>query len=530
MTVANAKEIQLDIVGSSTFGRYPKISIARTVNMFISDNWLVNYPGFKLTHDFVGAREGRGLFHSTRGNFLLCVIGSGVYRINSNGFPVQIGSLNSSRGEVSIDENLNSQVCIVDGEAAYIYSYLTGELTQQTLTWTSGTVVPGYVSYHNIFFLFASTPTSDFPQNWYAFEPHPSDDNLIVFNSDFALQTKPDNTLAVIRQPGRGNNVLVIGESVSEVWQQVGGAENYRRIQTFNIDSGAVSPFTIAASDEFVVWVAQNEKSSPTLMVTDGAHVESISSDGISFLLQSITHPEESSAFFYRIDGHLFYQFTFFNEEDNLSMVYDFDTKKFYDVTDENNNFHPARQAAYFNNTIFFVSIKDAGLYETSTNIESYIYSTEPTAQGEQIPRIRICTTARQNDSSPFRVGEVTFWIEQGVNDYLFEENTYIGQIITEQGDPIISESGNFLITEDGYFTGSGITAINSGAPKVDFSFSKNGNQSFSAAVPRFLNTQGNYRNILRWQRIGQANEFTAQFRFWGFQRFVVTDGVLRVY
>ena len=47
----NTKQMPLNIVGSSVFGRYPKISIEKTYNMLISDNWMVNYPGYSKVID-----------------------------------------------------------------------------------------------------------------------------------------------------------------------------------------------------------------------------------------------------------------------------------------------------------------------------------------------------------------------------------------------------------------------------------------------------------------------------------------------
>jgi len=49
----NSKQVPLTVAGSSTFGRYPKISQARTYNMFISADppsgmeWLVPYAGYE---------------------------------------------------------------------------------------------------------------------------------------------------------------------------------------------------------------------------------------------------------------------------------------------------------------------------------------------------------------------------------------------------------------------------------------------------------------------------------------------------
>lgn len=78
-----AQQVPVKIVGSSIFGRHPFISDERTWNMFISDNKLLNFAGYDQTVALLeGTGEGRGLFHSVRGNFLLQVVNQVVYRIN----------------------------------------------------------------------------------------------------------------------------------------------------------------------------------------------------------------------------------------------------------------------------------------------------------------------------------------------------------------------------------------------------------------------------------------------------------------
>lgn len=523
MTVNNAQAVPVNVVGASTFGRYPKISSEKTYNMFISDDWLVNYFGYQKVAELLPAGKGRGLFHSIRGNFLLTVQSSAVYRYQTNLAPQFIGNIDTLNGEVSIDENLTNQICIVDSEAAWIYNYVTNSLTKQALTFLGNPIIPNYVSYHNSFFLIASSELSDNSQNWYAFER--DTDTTLKFNTQFALQTKPDVAIAVKRLPGKGNNVLVLGSTVCEIWTQTGGAENYRRVQSFNIDNGVVSVSTIAANEQFVCWLAQSENNAPSIIYTDGSSVERISTDGIDALLQTIKFPTQSTAFFIRQDGHLFYQITFFNPVDNLSLFYDFNTKLFFHTSDEDLNFHPAQQAVYFNGKTYFISLNDASLYQMGTQFVTYNYSLDPNAVGEEIPRIRICKSIRRNDSSIFRLGMFTFWIEQGVNQfYNPDQHICYGRLITETGeDSIVSEEGDPLITE----TGECFTDYN--RPRVDMSFSKNGNQSFSNVVGRELNENGKYRNQIRWHRMGQANEFTIQLRFWGLQRFVAQNGVAEV-
>lgn len=523
MSIANAIEVPINVVGSSVFGIYPKISLEKTYNMFISDEWMSNYAGFQKRTDILPNGEGRGLFHSIRGDFLIVVVASTVYKLKNNLAPQFIGDLDTTSGEVFIDENLSNQICIVDGESAWIYNYTNNILTKQTMTFIGNPIIPGYVCYHNTFFLFGSSVTSDNSQNWYVFEF--DTDNTIKLNSQFSLQTKPDTALAVKRLPGRGNNVLVLGSTVGEVWNQVGNEENYRRVSSFNIDSGTVSVSTIAACDEFVCWLAQNENNSPYITLTDGASTKRISTDGIDYLLQTLQFPKESTAFFYRQDGHLFYQITFFNKKDNLSLIYDFNTQKFFHVSDQRLDYHPARQVVYFNEKTYFVSLNDAGIYETGTEFIDYNYNLNQNTRGEEIPRIRIPQTIRRPNSSIFRVGMFTFWLEQGVNNFYRDDLPVCdGLLVTEMGEPIVTEIGLMMMSE------AGECLMEENRPRVDMSFSKNGNQSFSNIVGKELNRNGVYRNQIKWWRMGQANEFTIQLRFWGFQRFVANNGICEVY
>lgn len=553
MPTPSGEQVPITVVGSSTFGLYPKISLEKTYNMFMSDNWLVNYAGYQYvsTSQFTG--KGRGLFKSSRGNFMVAVIGSGVYKINESLAPIFVGNIDTQSGAVYMDENLHQQICIVDGLKAYIYYYGTGAgaqtITAQSL---SGGLVPDYVNYHNTFFLFGSNANSTDPSKWYAYQN--ATNTTISQNSVQALQTKPDNAIAVHRIPGRGNNVLAIGRTVAEVWTQTGGSANYTRVSSYNIDVGALSIGTIAASEEFVVWLAQNENNSPIIVMTNGGSTQQLSTDGINNLLQDLVHPEDSSAFFYRQDGHLFYQITFYNPQDNLTLFYDFNTQKFFHASDENLNYFPARQAAYYNGKTYFISLNDNKLYEMSTNYVTYNYEgqsnefliTESAGskiisetgaylvsqeslsatdfRKEEIPRIRICNTVRFPNSATFRVNLFTFWLEQGVNDY-FLQDICNGQLITQDDlYDIVTEDGINLLDEEGS------CMAQNNRPRVDMSYSKNGNQTFSNIVGHELNPMAHYKNQIRWFRMGLCNEFTVQLRFWGFNRVVANNGVLEVY
>ena len=155
---SGSQQIPIEIVGSSTFGRYETVSASRTYNMFITtsgdgkEQWLVNFAGYEAVKTLVqeGTSVGRGLFHSIRGNFLIAVVGTSVFRINSvTSAAVLVGSLVSASGEVSIDENLASQICITDGSVAYIYNYGSSAFGPAVYNPGAPDFTPNYVTFQN---------------------------------------------------------------------------------------------------------------------------------------------------------------------------------------------------------------------------------------------------------------------------------------------------------------------------------------------------------------------------------------------
>jgi hypothetical protein len=526
--VQNVQELPIEIVGSSKFGIWPKINAERTYNMFISDQWLISFAGWRQIESSNDGLEGRGLFVSIRGGFMLEVIDNKVYQLNASGGSTLVGLLDTRVGEVFMDENLAAQICIVDGNDAWIYNYEEISFTKQALD-VGYDVIPGYVVYHNSFFLIAPSindPVNTF--NWFAFQYASPSTISFVVNSAFPLQTKPDNCLAIQRLPGKGNNILVLGSTVCEVFTQVGGEENYRRNSSFNIDSGCVSISTIASDTEFVCFLAKNEKSSPYILYTDGGQTNIISTDGIDKFLDSIQFPQDSTGFFFRQDGHLFYILTFFNPADNVTLAYDFTTNMFFHLTNEAFDHHPARKTAFFNNITYFIGLHLGSLFQMSTDIDGAYY-TKFSPDGNTIPRIRITNTIKVADSRPFFANNVNFWLEQGnttLSDIDFNTPECEQDMITEYtGLRMLTEiTGDIMVTQNGYCT------LNLNWPGIDMSFSKMGNVSYSNNVRNLLNSQGNYRNRMRWFRLGFCNEITFRFQFWGLNRFVCYNGVLEAH
>lgn len=560
----NFRQFPVNIVGSSIFGRYPKISIEKTYNMFMSEKFMVPYSGYIVgikAANFINAIEGRAIFTSTKFNELVVVEGNSVFLVSIQYSQPQekvtffqvfkIGTLQTQTGVVYIAENNKPQIGISDGSAFYVYDPTLSPVFQAVpLTFT-----PGYLTFHDTYFILAASHDTFYspPANntWRL----SGQNNGLVWANDSAsiglLQTKPDNVQAVVRFPSKGNMIFVMGSIVTEAWFDTGAQLfPYQRNNQFNIDYGCLQPATVAYMDEFVVWLAQNEKSGPIIIYSDGGMPKKITTDGIDYLFSTLQNPANSQAFLYRQDGHLFYHINFY--ADNLSLVYDFSTEKFYHACDQNLNYFIASEVAYFNNQYYFISKNNGNLYVFDTFFTTY-QDTDSVGNiiNHEIPRIRTCANIRTPDQNYQIFNDIGFTIESGETDY---QQQSLGEIIliTQDGRPLITQggipplvtqAGNDLLAQNGTLfitqqnTG-GIPALliaqqmgntgfgNLSLPHVDLSISTDGGASFGNEWAYYLPAIGHRKNRLMWWQIGIANDFVPQFKFWGMGRFVATDGV----
>lgn len=470
------QDIPLKIVGSTVFGRYPKISVEQTYNMIMSDGFLVPYAGYKNVKNLSGSYSGRGIFNSVRLGKLIAVVGNLVFAISSDLTFASIGTIDTFSGDVFITENDAEQIVICDKRDLYVYAYSSNSFSKVTV---SDDFIPGYVDYQDGYAIVPILPANNPPTQaaeWRLSALNNANSWPAGANNVGRFQTKPDSPVACVRMPGRPGQLFVMGKTVTEPWSNRGGQLfPYFRSSSYNIDYGCLNPATIATGDKFVIWLGVNEKSGPVIMYSDGGDPQHISTDGIDFKFAQLTNPSNSFGFLFKQDGHLIYQFTF--PDDNLSYAYDFNTQKFFTLCDENMNYHPALRVAYFNNTYYFVSANDGNLYELNTKYTNYDYGDDRVFE---IPRIRITPTFRLPDSSPFTANNNGFVIEQGYDT---------------------SEA------------------------RVDLSISNNGGYTFSNYVGMDMNPIGYARNRFYYWGLGRANEITEQYRFWGFGRFVCGDG-----
>lgn len=517
------KEIPVPIVGSTKFGRYPKISLEQTFNMIISDETLVDFAGYAFKLQLLPSGFGRTIYSSSRQNIMIAVVENQVFSIGKGINQSVVGQLQTSSGDVFIAENNNGEIGIVDGVKLYVYNYLTGtfKISGTDFVFNPTSTMPGYIAFQNGRFIIACLNTSTWQIsdvnngiNW------PGTSQYVG-----ALQTKPDTVVGAIRFPGRGNLLFLFGKTVTEPWNDVGATLfPYQRINSFNVDYGCLNAATIAENEKLVVWLASNEQSGPAIMYSTGTDIKKISTDGIDFKLSQLTHPEISYGFLYRQDGHQIYQITF--PMDNLSYIYDFNTEKFFTVTDEYLNYHIAKKVVFFNNTYYFVSFNDGNLYELSTNYTKYIYQNTI----KEIPRIRILPPVRAPQDKWFIGKNLTFTVENGrPNNIIY--TSFPGSPF--QGIPLATENDIILTTEDGIQlcqeVNTGTIVDETANMAIDLSVSRDGGETFGSKYRINMNPTGIRKSIMSFKRLGEMNDCTSQLQFWGLDRFVIGNGTMEI-
>lgn len=459
-------QLPVAVVGGNGFGRYPKISREQTFNMIVSDNFLVPFAGYKKRITLVEKGQGRGLFNSARFGNLISVIDNGVYIIGSSLHAQRMGSLESFEGDVQIAENEKEEIAICDHKDIFIFNY-----RESTFKKAQVNFVPSYISYHNGRFLSADSERAEWRLG--------DEENSLLWPADAShvgeFQTKADNPLAVIPLPGRGNTIFVVGSIVTECWSDIGLTDfPYQRASSFNMDYGCLNPATIARSDQFVVWLGANEHSGPVILLSDGGSVQQISTEGINFKFSQLKNPNQSYGFLFKQDGHLLYVITF--PDDQLTYTYDFTTKLFFTLTNQDMGAHIAKKAVFYNNSYYFISFIDGHIYELNSRYTQ--------ADDKEIPRIRVTPPIRSPDSTFFISQKFILPIEQGTSH-------------TEQ--------------------------------RIDLSLSKDGAMSFSSNLSKTLNPVAHRQSRLIWWQLGRANDLTLQLRFCSLDRFVVSNGLLSI-
>lgn len=271
-----------------------------------------NGAGIKAFADgLAGAVRGREVM----GGVLYVLAGSTLYSVTAAGVATSLGMIGTAVGPVSMAVNRADpqELAIADGASGWIYDTSNGlvEIADSDF----GT--PDTVTFQDGYFIFNESGTSQFFIS-------ALNDGTSYSATDFGdAEGSPDAVVAVV---SNHRELWIFGTNTTEVWFNSGNADfPFERIAGGYLERGCAAPFSIAADDNTLFWLADDK----TICRAAGYAPQIISTPAISDALEQMTDVSDAEAFFYTMSGHKFYVISF--PTGRRTFVYDVSTRLWHE-------------------------------------------------------------------------------------------------------------------------------------------------------------------------------------------------------
>lgn len=328
--------------------------------------------------------EVRGLFTASGFQYLIAVCANKAYKIDTSFNAVEIGTLTTSTGIVSITENNTTAngltIYMVDGPNRYTYAFNSGIFATAPATdgpWQGATVadnIDNYVIYNE--------PGT---QNWACTDLASTASTQALYGAKDGYSDKLVTLIVDRRQ------VYLLGEVTSEVWQDVGNTISgittfpFQRIPGTSMQSGCGALYSVARFGNSFMFVARDTRGNSTIEMIEGYTFKKMSTHAVEQSLLN-QYVEDAIAFTYQIEGHEMYVCTFPSIGDGLTWVFDLSTQlwhKWLSWDDATNTFKRCRAncGAYFAGKYLVGDYENGKIY----SVENEVY----TEDGDPIRRLR---------------------------------------------------------------------------------------------------------------------------------------------
>lgn len=329
---------------------------------------LVSTPGLtlKLT---LATSPNRGAYRATNGS-LFAVAGNKLYRISSLWVATEIGTLNSSSGNVSMADN-GVTLVLVDGPDGYIHTLSGSTLAEITDDdWMGATKVV----FQDGYFIFLKPNSAQF----YISALDGTDvDALEISEAD----AQPDELTSIISDH---RDLWLFGQDTIEVFFNSGDSDfPFKRISGAFIEHGCAAAFSVAKMNNNVFWLGQDAQGAGIVYMARGYEPQRISTHAVELAIQGYSSIDDAIAYSYQENGHYFYVLNFPSAD--TTWVYDTTTSLWHERCFLNEGAlqrHRANYHAYAHGTHVVFDYENGKVYEMSSDVYS--------DNGDEIYRMRI--------------------------------------------------------------------------------------------------------------------------------------------
>lgn len=315
--------MKIGLVGETHQQRSLPFNAQRTINFFpVFDKTgketkaLYGTPGL-LEFGNSGALANRQCFTSANGRCFF-VAGATLFEVSADGTTTSRGSLLTSTGNISINEN-NTQLGICDG--TYLYTLTYSSNTFARVTDVDLPTQVGFLTAIDNYFVVTDAGSGRFYIS--ALGDGTSWDAL-----DFATaESNPDELICVKNALGQ---LWLFGLKTTEIWTNTGASNfPFRRISGAIAETGIIAPHSVQDVDNSVFWLGRDKYGSGIVYRAQGFIPQAISTEPVNILISQATSPENITSWVYQEDGHTFYALTGGGLETTL--VYDISTQQWHE-------------------------------------------------------------------------------------------------------------------------------------------------------------------------------------------------------
>lgn len=371
--------MRIPFVGGSFTATSERANTQRTLNAYLeyqrqddgSSRAIALYgrPGMTLRVT-AGASGARGAI--VVGDYCYRVVGSVVYRMDSNYALTSCGNLTTNSGMVGLASN-GTQVLLVDGTKGWLISGTT--LTQITDVDFPDTVTR--CAYQDGYFLVVGDGSQ---RVYWSQDPNSGSAwNGLDFGS---AEGAPDDVLAIVSDH---RDLWIPGTDSTEIWVNTGNAAApFQRSGNAFIEAGCAAAWSVVAMNNSVYWLGHGRDGHGMVFRAEGYRPVRVSDHSLEQAISGYATIADAYALTLQFKGHLFYALTFPTAD--VTWVYDAATDRWFEWSwrDPSTNIQHRWRLG---DCVFFGGKHIAGDWETGE-----IYSLEPdvyTDAGDTITFLR---------------------------------------------------------------------------------------------------------------------------------------------